>query len=81
MIKYENVGDLITDYTYNSDGLLLSEKSNNGTAKNYTYDGLFRLTSEKETGVDSKWLQKNYTYSLGNIASTEVYMSVRFYRS
>lgn len=58
MIKYENVGDLITDYTYNSDGLLLSEKSNNGTAKNYTYDGLFRLTSEKETGVDSKWLQK-----------------------
>lgn len=71
MIKYENVGDLITDYTYNSDGLLLSEISNNGTAKNYTYDELFRLTSEKETGVDSKWLQKNYTYNLGNISSTE----------
>ncbi|MGM9764088.1 MAG: hypothetical protein ACI3ZQ_08730, partial [Candidatus Cryptobacteroides sp.] len=36
--KVERPGEYTTDYVYNSDGLLISEVSSNGTSKAYTYD-------------------------------------------
>ncbi|MBP1617274.1 MAG: wapA 1 [Bacteroidetes bacterium] len=69
MAHKEVVGYLATDYTYNSDGQLQAVSSGNGTGKAYTYDNLMRTTSEKETAPDGKWLQKDYTFSSGNVAA------------
>lgn len=71
LIKSECVGELTTDYSYNSDGKLASCLSNNGTRKNYVYDELLRLGSEKTIGIDGKWLQKDYTYNGDNISSID----------
>jgi RHS repeat-associated protein len=71
LIKSEYVGELSTDYSYNSDGKLVSALSNNGTGRNYTYDELFRIISEKATGIDGKWLQKNYAYNGDNISAID----------
>jgi RHS repeat-associated protein len=68
MLK-EVVGELITNYTYNSDGQLDTISSNNGTAKIYAYDGLMRMTSEKEIVPDGKFLQKVFNYSTGVTSS------------
>lgn len=69
LTKLEYVGELTTNYAYNTDGLITSEQSNNGTSKTYMYDDLFRLSVEKEVIVDGKWLQKYYLYNNGNISS------------
>ena len=69
LTKLEYVGELTTNYTYNADGMIASEQSNNGASKTYTYDGNLRLSVEKETIVDGKWLQKTYLYSNGNVSS------------
>ena len=66
----KTIGDLTTTYTYDNNlNKLASAVSSNGTSKVYTYDALGRLSTFKETGTDSKWLQKTYSYSGGRIAS------------
>lgn len=69
IISKNVVGELTTTYAYNTDGLLASISSNNGTGQTFTYDNLLRINAEKENGLDNKWLQKVYTYVNGNIAS------------
>ena len=68
--KKEVVGEISTDYIFNTDGLLESETSSNSTSKTYVYDELLRLKTQKETVVDGKWLQKAYTYAAGNLSAT-----------
>lgn len=69
LIEKEVVDELTTTYTYNDDGLLKSESSNNATSVAYVYDELFRLNTQKETVADNKWLEKTYAYSGGNLSS------------
>lgn len=65
----EIVGEMTTTYGYNTDGQLATVSSNNSTGKTYTYDGLMRLSSEKENAPDAKYLQKNFTYNAGTTAA------------
>lgn len=61
-----------TAYTYNADELLISEISTNGTRIEYEeYDAYDRVKTVKETVPDGKWLQKEYTYSGGNVATVQ----------
>lgn len=75
---YDNYGRLTrkassefyTTYTYNNNlNNLTAATSSNGTSTTYTYDNLGRLSSTQETGIDSKWLKKDYTYSNGKVSS------------
>ncbi len=58
-----------TSYVYNSDGLLGSETSVNGTVKQITYDAFARIQTARETVPDGKYLEKGFTYQNGNIAT------------
>ena len=59
-----------TAYNYNTDGLISSITSTNGTSTVYTYDTYGRVNKIVENSVDNKWLQKIYNYnSDGNIQS------------
>lgn len=50
MTRKEVVGELVTNYVYNSiSGLLESETSNNGTWTKYKYDALDRLIDEHKS--------------------------------
>jgi RHS repeat-associated protein len=62
--------DLTVAYTYNSLGQLTSAVGDNSTARRFTYDTYGRISTEKYEAPDSKWLQKAYTYSNGNLSST-----------
>ena len=73
--KVERPGEYTTDYVYNSDGLLISEVSSNGTSMAYTYDGFDRLLTVKETVPDGKWLKKSYTYTAGSNVKQVAYES------
>lgn len=74
-VKTERKGEYTTTYTYSHDGLLTAETSTNGTSKTYTYDTFDRLSSEKETVPDGKWLRKDYTYTAGSKVSAIKYTS------
>lgn len=58
-----------TTYTYNSVDELTGISTNNGTSKTMSYDSFGRILTSKESIIDNKWLQKNYTYVNGNISS------------
>ena len=73
--KVERLGEYTTEYTYNQDGLLVSEISSNGTSKSYTYDGYDRVLTLTETVPDGKWLKKTYTYTTGSNVNTIAYES------
>ena len=73
--RVERPGEYNTDYTYDSNGLLVSEISSNGTSKSYTYDGYDRVLSLTETVPDGKWLKKTYTYTTGSNVNTIAYES------
>ena len=50
--------DIVTVYTYdNTENLLLSAVSDNGTATRYTYDEYARLKTYREEAPEGKWLQ------------------------
>lgn len=68
-LRYKSRPEFSTTYTYNSDGLLSNISSTNGTSSTYTYDSYGRIDTAEESSVDSKWLQKTYSYSNNNIAS------------
>lgn len=62
--------EFYTDYTYNNTlNKITAETSSNGTSTTYSYDALGRLSSTRENAVDSKWLQRDYTYSNGKVSS------------
>lgn len=62
--------EFYTTYTYdNYLNKITVETSSNGTSASYTYDALGRLSSIRENAVDSKWLQKDYTYSGGQVSA------------
>ena len=61
-----------TSYTYNNNlNKVTAETSSNGTSTTYTYDNIGRLSSTTETGVDSKWLQRDYTYTDGKVSAIQ----------
>ena len=64
-----------TEYTYNSDGLLIEEESTNGTSKTYTYDSYDRIATVTEVVPDGKWLRKEYTYNTGGNILSITYVS------
>jgi RHS repeat-associated core domain len=68
-LRYKSSPEFSTTYNYNSDGLLSNISSTNGTSSIYTYDSYGRIDTAEESSVDSKWLQKTYSYSNNNIAS------------
>ena len=62
--------EFYTTYTYNNNlNKITAETSSNGTSTTYTYDALGRLSSTTEYAVDSKWLQRDYTYSGGRVSA------------
>ena len=46
-----------------------AETSSNGTSATYAYDTYGRLSSVRENAVDDIWLQKDYTYSNGDVST------------
>ena len=64
--------EFYTTYTYNNSlDKITAETSSNGTSTTYSYDSYGRLSSVRENAVDSKWLQKDYTYSNGNVSAIQ----------
>lgn len=57
-----------TTYTYYDDGQIKSEKSTNGTSKEYTYDNFGRIKKVVES-VGSHFLSKTYAFANGNLSS------------
>lgn len=52
--------DMVTVYTYDdTENLLLSAVSDNGTATRYMYDEYARLKTYREEAPEGKWLQKH----------------------
>ncbi|HBG42117.1 MAG TPA: endonuclease [Porphyromonadaceae bacterium] len=72
--KYGRITDVArpefsTTYAYNTDGLLTAETSTNGTSNTFSYDTYDRPLTERESVPEGKYLQKDYTYSGGNVAT------------
>lgn len=62
--------EFYTTYTYDNNlNKVTAETSSNGTSTTYSYDSYGRLSSVRENAVDSKWLQKDYTYSNGSVSA------------
>ena len=61
--------DFATAYIYDpATGQLSGEVSDNGTRRDYAYDALGRICTERET-ADGTWLEKAYAYDAGRLAS------------
>ena len=71
----ERPGEYDTAYTYDAYGLLVAEQSTNGTGKEYTYDGLDRVATVKETIPDGKWLRRTYSYGTDGVLNSIQYAS------
>lgn len=71
----ERPGEYDTAYTYDAYGLLVAEQSTNGTGKEYTYDGLDRVATVKETIPDGKWLRRTYSYGAAGVLNSIQYAS------
>lgn len=64
--------EFTTTYAYNDTlNVLRSVMSTNGTSTTYSYDSYGRLSTTKETAPDSKWLQKNYSYTNGRVSAIQ----------
>lgn len=73
--KIERPGEYTTDYVYDTNGLLLSETSSNGTSKTYEYDAYDRVSLIQENVPDGKYLRKAYVYRTDGNVSRIIYMS------
>lgn len=71
----ERPGEYDTAYTYDVHGRLIAEQSTNGTGKEYTYDGLDRIVTVKETIPDGKWLRQTYSYGAAGVLNSIQYVS------
>lgn len=58
-----------TSFTYNANDELTKISTDNQTSKFFSYDKYGRLATWKESGVNSTWLLKKYSYSHGNVSS------------
>lgn len=68
--------DMVTVYTYDdTENLLLSAVSDNGTATRYMYDEYARLKTYREEAPEGKWLQKTYTYTVDGLLLSITYTS------
>lgn len=68
--------DLTTVYTYdNTENLLLSAVSSNGSALHNTYDEYGRLQTQREEAPDGKWLRKTYGYTADGLPESIAYTS------
>lgn len=68
--------DMVTVYTYDdTENLLLSAVSDNGTATRYMYDEYARLKTYREEAPEGKWLQKAYTYTVDGLLLSITYTS------
>ena len=68
--------DMVTVYTYDdTENLLLSAVSDNGTATRYMYDEYARLKTYREEAPKGKWLQKTYTYTVDGLLLSITYTS------
>lgn len=62
--------EFYTTYTYDNNlNKITAETSSNGTSTTYSYDARGRLSLITENAVDSKWLQKKYTYTNGRVSA------------
>lgn len=62
--------EFYTTYTYDNNlNKITAETSSNGTSTTYSYDALGRPSLITENAVDSKWLQKKYTYTNGQVSA------------
>jgi len=74
--EYDTFGRLIktttaefsTSYTYNDKDELTEVITDNGSSRSFVYDDYGRLIECKESGIDGKWLQKNFSYAYGNVS-------------
>ncbi|MEY8685946.1 RHS repeat domain-containing protein [Bacteroides sp. AN502(2024)] len=68
--------DLTTVYTYDdTENLLLSAVSSNGSALHNTYDEYGRLQTQREEAPDGKWLEKVYSYTADGLPASIAYFS------
>ncbi len=63
--------EFTTSYKYNMLGDLVEVATSNGTGKTISYDDFGRVKQWRQTIQDGNWLQKDYTYSDGNVSSVE----------
>ena len=70
-VKNINRPEFNTSYVYNSDGLLITETSTNGTSTSFTYDNFDRLTTSCKNVPDGKYLLKTFTYDNGAVTSVQ----------
>ena len=64
--------EFTTTYSYNDNlNALASVTSSNGTSTTYNFDTYGRMASVRENAVDSKWLQKNFTYANGRVSAIQ----------
>lgn len=69
-LSRKTMPEFFTDYTYNNNlNRITAETSSNGTSATYAYDTYGRLSSVRENAVDDIWLQKDYTYSNGDVST------------
>ena len=62
--------EFYTTYSYDNNlNKITAETSSNGTSTTYSYDALGRPSLITENAVDSKWLQKKYTYTNGRVSA------------
>lgn len=61
--------EFYTLYSYNADGRLSEETSNNGTKKEFEYDELGRIVLYKEQVLYGILLKHVYSYANGNVSS------------
>ena len=61
--------EFTTIYLYDNNKRLVSVTSTNGTSKSFTYDTVGRVSSVRENAPDGRWLQRDYSYSDGNVSS------------
>lgn len=76
---YDHLGKLLSQsspefsstYTYDPHYPVVTSVSNtNGTSATYTYDKYGNVLTDKQVGMDGKWLQKTYSYVNGILTAT-----------
>ena len=62
-LVWRETPEMATAYYYNVYGQPDSIVSDNGTARSFTYDAYGRVSTERETAPDGKWLEKSASYN------------------
>ena len=72
-LTWREAPEMATAYYYNVYGQPDSIVSDNGTAHSFTYDAYGRVSTERETAPDGKWLEKTMGYdkATGELSSVK----------